>query len=295
MQALIVGLLVVDGCVETEAATGLGLNLRVRARDAQLMEGRLGVDEGGPLVSQVIRPQIRVQRGEGTVVLKGLLGHGGVALHLQAEGDPRHWLVSPMGYDFVQEDELQWNTRLEFSHAIEDAEITLLMQAADKNGRLGPVERALFEISSEIPAAGALVSLAWDMPVDYDLHVEFPDGTVVGSKNRNSHEPRLGEDPNLWRQGAWLDFDSNRGCLLDLRNRENVVWTASAPETGLYKVYVHLHSACGASMANFEVNARIGQEELLWVGGTLYEFDARRHSAGSSNAPGVLVGEFSVP
>ena len=289
-------LLLLGSCLEPESLYGTGLHLRVRAAEAQLMAGPLEDDAGGPSVTQVLRPQPLVKRGEAGVVLKGRLSPEGVALHLQAEGDPDHWHIAPKGFDFVVGDELQWSTELEFSHAIQQDEITLLMQAADKDGRLGPIESTTFTLAPELPPSKLMVSLGWDAPVDLDLHVELPDGTVVGSKNLNSYDPPLSPIPGSeeWKLGGWLDYDSNKDCVLDLRNQENVLWIEGDPPAGHYKVYVNLFSACDAPAVNFEALVLEADELVVRAGATLYEFDAREHPT-SEEAPGLLLVEFDVP
>ena len=188
--------LLVSGCSESSSAFGPGLHQKIRVRDAQLARGLLGSDQGGPEVSQVIRPQALVARGESSVILRGRLGADGVALHLHAVGDPDHWIILPKGEDFVVADELLFAAELEFSHAIASDTITLELQAADESGTLGPIEEVEFTMSDDLPPSQLLFSLAWDAPVDLDLHVETPDGTVVGSKNINSYEPPPGQVPS---------------------------------------------------------------------------------------------------
>ena len=267
----------------------------VRVSEGQLQSGGLGEDRGGPDVSQVLRPQAAVVRGDGTVELGGRLGPGGVALHIQAVGDPDHWVLGAKGFDFVVQDELQFSARLEFSHAITDEEVRVQLQAADENGRLGPIEEASFIMADSVPPAILLVSLAWDAPVDLDLHVRDADGVVVGAKNINSYEPIPGTiDPDAWRQGGFLDFDSNQHCELDLRNRENVVWLEGDPPAGRYQVYAHLFSSCGQASVNMTTTAHLGGELVSEGGATQYDFDSRVHPSGDE-APGLLLMEFDVP
>jgi hypothetical protein len=289
-------LVALPACQEAQSLYGTGLHLRVRAAEAQLRSGALQGDEGGPAVTQVLRPQPLVERGEAGVILEGRLGPGGVALHLQAEGDPDHWHLAPKGFDFVVNDELQWTAELEFSHAIQEDEITVFLQAADEQGRLGPVEETTFTLEPELPPSKLLVSLGWDAPVDLDLHVELPDGTVVGSKNLNSYDAPLSPIPGSeeWKLGGWLDYDSNKGCVLDLRNQENVLWIEGDPPPGHYKVYANLYSACDAHAVNFEALVHEADELIVRAGSTLYEFDARTHPD-PEEAPGLLLVEFDIP
>lgn len=296
-RALLAGLIAsatFTGCEAAPSQFGPGLDLQVRVAGAQLQQGPLGPDEGGPTVSQVLRPQSTVHRGEAAVELDGRLGAGGVALHVQAVGDEDHWIAAPKGFDFVIADELLWDAQLEFSHAIIRDRVTLRLQATDASGRGGPVREVDFGVLPDVPPSALLVSLGWDGPVDLDLHVELPDGTVVGAKNTSSYEPPAGGpiDPDAWMLGAYHDFDSNQQCRLDLRNRENVVWPMP-PTPGIYRVYAQLFSPCDRAAVNFQAMVQRADDVTDVVGGTLHAFDSREHPA-DGEAPGLLVLEFEV-
>ncbi len=295
---LMIGLvsLWIAGCDPSVSSFGPGLHLQLRVSGGQLHNGQLAAEEGGPAVSQVIRPQAEVVRGDVSVVLKGRLAPGGVALHVHALGDPDHWVLGAKGFDFVISDELEFSLELEFSHAIAVETLRVQLQASDKEGRLGPITETEFLIAEQVPPSQLLVSLAWDAPVDLDLYVTDGSGITIGSKNINSYEPPSGQlpPPDAWKDGGFLDYDSNQSCQLDLRNRENVVWLEGEPPSGHYKVYAHLFSACGQAAVNMVTSAML-QGELLGSGGaTQYEFDSRVHP-NSEEVPGLLLLEFDVP
>lgn len=283
-------------CEASPSAFGPGLDLQVRVAGAQLQRGGLAEDAGGPAVSQVLRPQPTVLRGEAGVELDGRLGPGGVALHIKAEGDDDHWLVAPDGFDFVIADELLWDAQLEFSHRIAGERVDVQLQAVDARGRAGPVETIDFTILPDIPPAQLLISLGWDSPVDLDLHVELPDGTIVGPKNTNSLEPPPAGQippPDAWMEGGVYDYDSNQQCRLDLRNRENVVWV-QPPPAGRYRIFAHLFSPCEKPAVNLEVMVMLGSEVLDVAGSTLHAFDARTHP-GNTDPPGLRMLEVEIP
>ena len=287
--------LAATACADNPPLFGPGLHLQVQVDGAGLVRGELGPDAGGPEVSQVLKPQAQVTRGEATVQLSGRLGPGGVALHIQARDDRDHWIAQPGGYDFVVTDELLWGVEIAFSHAIQADTLELLLQAADAEGRLGPIEEVEFVILPDVPPAQLYVSLGWDAAVDLDLHVELPDGTIVGAKNFNSLDPPPGQaqPPDAWMDGAWLDFDSNQECALDLRNRENVMWLGATPAPGTYRVYAHLFSPCDEAAVNFAVTVQREGELTHEVVGTQYPYDAAVHPR-PDEAPGLLVVEFEV-
>lgn len=290
----VVALVAAWGCEPSPSRFGPGLDLSVRVLGGQLRDGSLDADEGGPSVSQVLRPQAAVLRGEATVELDGRLARDGVALHVQAQGDDGHWVVQPAGFDFVVTDELLWDAQLEFSHSIRDDRVTLLLQAFDGEGRGGPTRAVDFVVLPDVAPSQLLFSLGWDSPVDLDLYVQTPDGTIVGPKNINSYEPPAGGviPGDEWMQGGIYDYDSNQQCRFDLRNRENVVWT-QAPPPGRYRVYAHLFSPCDREVVNFQAMVKRGDEVISEVGGTQYAFDSRVHPT-DGEAPGLLVLEVDV-
>ncbi|MEX1367193.1 MAG: hypothetical protein AB1Z98_28965 [Nannocystaceae bacterium] len=295
LAVLLPASLVMPACEASPSRFGPGLDLQVRAAPAQLRRGGLAPDEGGPPVSQVLRPQPEITRGDATVQLRGRLGPGGVSLHLQAEGDDDHWLVAPDGYDFVVTDELLWGTQLEFSHAIAGDRVGLRLQAVDARGRAGPVQTVDFVVLPDMPPSQLLVSLGWNSAVDLDLYVELPDGTIVGPKNPTSNEPTDGvvPPPDAWMDSGVYPYDSNQQCRLDLRNREDVVWVRPPP-SGTYRVYVHLFSPCDAPSVDFQVLVQRNDEVIDEVGGSQYAFDSRVHPA-PGEVPGLLVLELEVP
>ncbi len=296
LLAIAILLVSLSSCDDSLSTFGPGLHLQLRLPEGQLQRGVLRIDSGGPMVSQVLRPQAEVVRGDSSVILRGRLGPGGVALHVQAMGDSDHWVLPAKGFDFVVDDELQFSAKLEFSHAISVDQLVVKLQASDKNGRLGPVRETSFVMAQVVPPSRLLVSLAWDAPVDLDLYLRDSQGVIVGSKNINSYEAPGGQlpPPDAWMQGGFLDYDSNQHCDLDLRNRENILWLAADPPPGHYEVYAHLFSPCGQAAVNMIGTAHLG-DSLLGIGGaTQYEFDSREHPA-SGEVPGLLLLEFDVP
>lgn len=292
----VIALALVTACEPSSSRFGPGLHQQLRVAGAQLHAGAIGADQGGPRVSQVLRPQPQVTRGDATVGLGGRLSPGGVALHVQAVGDPDHWVLPAKGFDFVVADELQFAATLEFSHAIQGDELRVRLAAADADGRLGPVTETSFVIADDVPASRLQVSLAWDAPADVDLHVIDGNGVTIGAKNINSYEPPTGPapPPDAWMQGGWLDYDSNQECRLDLRNRENILWLTADPPPGRYQVFAHLYAPCGQAAVNMEAVVLAGGELVLRAGATQYELDSRVHWV-EGEVPGLLMAEFDVP
>lgn len=290
---VIVGLM--GACEPAPPRIDPGLDLALRVQRAGLRRGPLPPDEGGPAVTQVLRPQPAVLRGEATVELDGRLAPGGISLLLSAAGDDAHWVVAPAGFDFVITDELLWHAQLDFAHHIPGERLRVDAQAVDERGRGGPVTPIEFSLLPDVPPSELSISLGWDSAVDLDLHVEAPDGTIVGPKNPNTVEfpPGVVPPPDAWMDGGVYAFDSNQQCRFDLRNREDVVWF-SPPPAGTYRVYAHLFSPCDQAAVNFRVTVMRGTEVIEEAVATQYAFDARLHPK-PGEAPGLLMLEVEIP
>lgn len=306
--ALVLCTLPLLGCESSISTFDLGLDQQVRVTGGQLVSGPLldpGCDPATasrcPAVTEIRRNQTEVKRGDGTVGVEGRIGPGATALHVWAEGDTNHWVVLPSSFDFTVPDELTYAIKLEFSFAIQTDTLNVYMQAADTSGALGPPSIAEYTILPDVPPAALLISLGWDAPADLDLHVELPDGTIVGAKNINSTKPSsIPGDPG-YMYGGYLDLDSNQQCLIDSLNRENFVWLDHEgdprnlpPPSGRYKVYANLFAPCGASSVNFEATATLAGAKLESAASTLYEFDSRLLPP-VTEAPGLLLMAFDVP
>lgn len=309
VRAATLALCALAGCESSISSFDLGLDQQVRVTGGQLVRGQPedpGCDPATssncPAVTEIRRNQTEVSRGDGTVGLQGRIGRGATALHVWAEGDTNHWVVLPSSFDFTVPDELTYAIQLEFSFAIQTDTLNVYMQAADESGTLGPASIAEYTILPDVPPAALLVSLGWDAPADMDLHVELPDGTIVGAKNINSTKPgSIPGDPS-YMYGGYLDLDSNQQCLIDSLNRENFVWLDHVgdprnlpPPSGRYKVYANLFSPCRTSSVNFEATVTLAGEKLEEsAASTLYEFDARELPS-ADEAPGLLLMVFDVP
>src|SRR5688572_23193943 len=115
----IVPALAICGCAGEIADPDPGLHLKLRVAGAQLIRGPLAPDGGGPAVTLIERPEPQIRRGQGDIGLGGRLAPGGVAVHLQLEGDPDHWVVPAGFFDDNVDTELVWTAQLEFSPDIQ--------------------------------------------------------------------------------------------------------------------------------------------------------------------------------
>jgi hypothetical protein len=285
-------------CAEEEAALqDPGLHLGVRVQGGQLVRGPLPNEAGGPAVTAIERNEPIVARGEGDVGLKGRLEPGGIAVHVQLEGDPDHWVRPAGAFNDVDPDQLDWSVSLEFSPLIPDTSTTVkvLVQGTNEAGTPGPISSTIFQLEPDPPPSKLTFALYWDRPVDLDLHVVTPEGVDLNPKNINSFVPNPAglDPPDAWRNGALFDFDSNQECRIDGRQIERVTFARVDPTPGTYKVFANLFSACGQDVVNFQVQIFRNAERQRMIFGSLYEFDARVQPK-ENEAPGLFVTEFQV-
>lgn len=284
-------------CAGEAADPDPGLHLKLRVAGAQLVRGTLPDESGGPAVTAIERPQPQIQRGQADVGIKGRLAPAGVAVHIQLEGDPDHWVRPATIFDDVVDTELVWSAQLEFSPDIQTSStVRVLVQATDDEGRFGPKNATDYELLPDPPPSALTVALAWDRAADLDLHLVTPEGIDINPKNINSFEPAPPgqvDPPDAWRNGALFDFDSNQECRIDGRQLERVTYQTIPPSPGTYRVFTQLFASCGESVVTFRVAVIRDGEPIRRVTGSLYEFDARIHPQ-ENEAPGLFVTEFQV-
>jgi hypothetical protein len=171
--------------------------------------------------------------------------------------DRGYWIVPAALPDVQSPDFPTFDVSLSFSPDIRVTPRELIVQAVDEKNHFGLASRHALDIVENVAPDGQLVvSLRWDREVDLDLHVVDPQGIEVYKRNINSYElPPPGQpiDPNAWRSGALLDFDSNAACVIDGRRRENIVWK-NEPPAGHYIARVDTFSLCGETFAHWSVD-----------------------------------------
>lgn len=266
-------------CESTRSESGFGEPLRVR--NGVFKEGAL---PGTPPVpsdqaprglaitaietaSTVLRP------GQGEKTLGGRASVGTTAVAITMAGFGRgYWVVGVDGPDPLNGGELGWQALVEVAHDAPIGPKDLLLVAIDAAGNAG-TQRALpicvprvvpdnlNACNQQTPPPAAVVSLSWDEPVDLDLVVVAPDGTVIDAKHPRGRSPKGagasdgGADAATASAAPFLDRDSNAACTLDRVQQEDLVFPdAPAPGAGSYVVFVNMFDACGGrTPAHFRV------------------------------------------
>lgn len=291
-RAFILPLVLVSaGCDGVGADPGLGALLRVRG--GQFCKAPPPAAAAGPEVTAMGTSSSIVRAGRGTV-LSGQVPRGTSAIALWLPDDAGYWLVMPGLPDLLLPAQLTFEARLEVSPLVASGPVELRACAVDEAGVCGPLRTLSLAITSEAEPTGVLVvGLGWSSEADLDLHVVAPGPVEIWEGNINSgRPPPPGElaDPEAWKQGGLLDFDSNKGCVVDGRRREHVVWQQE-PLVGHYLVRVDPSSLCGEPAARWWVEVRWRGAVVRRAGGVFVVEDTRfPHGEGA----GVLALELDI-
>jgi hypothetical protein len=281
------------GCGGAPSDPGLDAYLRVER--AAYYPGDMPPEGGGPEVVSVLLSTNQVRAGEIGKPLLGALDPRATAVAMGLRGDLGYWIV-PAGLPGVEAPDFPtFDVALSFSPDLPAGPHELVLRAVDAEDRLGPPHLdPLTAEGPELPEGELVISLRWDREADLDLHVVDPMGVEIYKRNINSFEPPPpGQpvDPDAWKTGALLDFDSNAGCVIDGRRLESVVWK-TAPPAGHYVVRVDTFSLCRESFANWKVDVRAGGElraRAVGASGAVDEW--MPHDRGA----GVLAVELDLP
>ena len=283
------GAAVVAACSGTSADLGRDADLQIA--DAQFFRGAMP-DGAGPKVASIALLTSTARAGQVGKAAGGALEPPATAAALMLGGDRGYWVL-PAGVPDVQSPTFpSFKASLSFARTLPGGPRDLVVRAVDASGNFGPPSTQSLTILGNEPPPGKLVfSLAWDTESDLDLHVVDPSGTEVFKGNINSWAPPppgQPSDPEAWKTGGILDFDSNASCVIDGLRREDVVWTSAAP-AGHYVVRVDTFSLCSEVSAHWTVRVLADGVELARATGSTFESDtALPHDRGA----GVLALEI---
>lgn len=190
-----------------------------------------------------------------------------VAARIAGQGDG-YWVLPTGPLDPAVPGSRVWRLLADL-HEIPPGRHDLVMSALDDAGRAGSIVTTSLCIGRIVPDNGnvcdprvappeLVVSLTWDRPSDLDILVVTPDNTIVSSKRT---AVGLAEDGRVDRNRpantaagvGYLDLDSNRGCALDGRQVENIVFPEK-PAPGSYLVYVSLADPCHERVTSYVVS-----------------------------------------
>jgi len=263
--------LVLGGCTDREQIDGVDQPLAIRG--AQFVKGELPgsaplpVDSAAtpvePTTTSPLADLAFITPRLSNVRFSGLATAGAVAVAVRFEdlGDG-YWLV-PTGLPDPQAGgRVGWSFVADFGASLPPGRHSLAVVAIDQNGNAGTQTAADLCARSLIPDNGnacypniappaLVVSLAWDTAVDLDLKITTPQGTVIESKRPASGTVSANGEVDYSQPGSGkLDIDSNRDCVIDGRQRENVSFE-QLPSPGTYAVYANLSRSCGQESVSY--------------------------------------------
>ncbi len=308
-------LLALGACASDQASPDEGIDEPLRVESGQFVAGALpgsaavtsdaGVS-ASPRVTDVSSATSDIEEGELGLALSGHATTDTQAIGVRFPDLGTGYWVVPIGApDPTDNGLLTWQFGADFARNLPTGAHDLAFVAIGADGSSGA--QALLSLCVDTPVPDnlnacipkrvppkAVLSLSWDSPVDLDLIVQTPSGVIVGGKTATTVPP--GTSTTTSASTGVLDRDSNRACVIDGIDREDVVWETT-PASGTYEVWVDLFSACGKPAASFEValwlsetqpdgNQKLVQQPPLATG----VLTAVQANGGS--APGLFVGDF---
>jgi hypothetical protein len=285
-------LFALTGCSGSPSDPGLGSLLRVA--NAQYYAGVTPSAQDGPAILSFNNTSNLIRAGQLSKPLSGIVSRDTTAIALFLDGDAGYWIVEPGAEDPTALSQLGFSAKLSFSPSLAPGSYTLEGRAVNALGQFGPPSTATLSAMPQAPSGTLVITLRWVQDADLDLHVVDPNGFEIWAKNINSAPPPVPgqpSDPNAWKSGGILDFDSNASCMIDGLNQEDVYWTVPPP-SGHYLVRVDAFSLCGEAQADWTVQAVLNGAVVGAASGSAHDSDtAFPHVAGA----GVLALEFDVP
>lgn len=301
------GLTVAVGCGGTDGRSGL--EEPFIAHDAQFVRGELPGDPPvafgevpePPRVTGATASVAYLRERLGGFSFSGQSSDDAVSVGIRIDGRGEgYWLRPTLFPDAQKPGELIWQFAVEFQDSLPAGRHRFLTVAFDKDGNAGTQASTTICVNSLVPDNGnacnpereppfVVVSLEWDTPVDLDLKLRLPDGQIIDSDNPVSGEPDDSGNFDFSQSGVGeLRHDSNRDCVGDGRQREDIVFQ-SKPPSGQYVVYASLNRACGEASVTYKSTYHTRVRE-----GDKYSVESGVLGSGSlvSEQAGVFAGTF---
>jgi hypothetical protein len=285
-----------------------------------LKEPAANVDAGPAVTPDVVDVSVAntvIAQGEQGLVFTGHVSTDAqtVAVHFDDLGSG-YWVV-PVGPPDPSDDGLlTWQLTADFGRGLPPGRHLLVFAALDAAGRSGTQSTLLTCIDTPVPdnlnacvptrtPPTAVLSLDWSAPVDLDLSVLNPDGVTVGGKSSRGPSADGGASQTVTTSTATvtsadgvLDHDSNRACVIDGIDREDIVWQAP-PASGVYQVYVDPWSTCGLPAATFTVALWLAETQAdgtqrLVQQSALANGELLAIQADNGASKGLFVGQFVI-
>jgi hypothetical protein len=305
-------------CSQGEALSNAGLDQPIQIEAAQFISGELpgravdassaGDAGAGPRVVEVTIANRVIQPRQSGAIISGHSTTDSQAVAVRFAGLGSGYFVAPVGApDPSDNGQLTWQLVADFGDEIAPGFHDLLFSSVDATGASGP--QFALPVCVDTPAPDnlnacapsrapptAVVSLSWNTPVDLDLVVQTPSGTIIGGKLVAASAPDGGGPaPGT----GVLDHDSNRDCAIDGIQREDIVWQ-STPQSGVYQVRADLFSACHQPAVTFTASLWLartqsdGTKRLVEQPTPIATGVLTAAQANGGAAPGLYLGSFEL-
>lgn len=319
---VLVAAVLTGGCAEHGVSDVQGIGEPIVVESGQFLPGPLpgqlpldasldGYSAASPSVADINVANAVISEGEQGLVLSGHATTNGQTLGVRfADLGSGYWVV-PLGPpDPSDNNLLTWQVGADFAKNLPPGFHDLLFAAIGAEGTGGveseltvcvdtPVPDNLNICAPTRPPPTAVLSLSWDTPVDLELIVETPSGTMIGGSSAAAMtlDGGVPSATVTSASGATLDRESNRNCVIDNIDRDDLVWQAS-PAAGTYQVWVDLFRACGQPAATFTVSLWLaetqsdGNERLVEQSPPLASGELTAAQANGGSSSGLFVGSF---
>jgi hypothetical protein len=257
----------------------------LRVAGAQRVEGPPPVESSatpGPQVTTVALLGARIWPGQLDKPLAGSLEQGATAVSLFLVGDRAHYVLPAGAPDVTAPTQPTFLAHLSFSPSLVLGPHELWLQATNSLGQYGPPSIQKLLSDEEPPAQGALVVvLRWQRAADLDLHVEQPDGQEIWTRRKSGNTTEAPGRPPMGSGSGFLDVDSNALCVIDGRQREQVIYPRAAA-LGRYRIRVDTFSLCGQASAYWQASALVDGVQVASAMGQSLPTDTRgEHGLGA--------------
>jgi len=309
-------------CTANEVSDVQGIGEPIVVESGQFLAGPLpgqppvdastdGSAGPAPVVADINVANAVIAEGEQGLVVSGHATPSGQTIGVRfADLGSGYWVVPLGAPDPSDNNLLTWQLTADFARNLPPGFHELLFTAVGAGGSSGvessltvcvdtPVPDNLNICAPSRPPPAAVLSLSWDTPVDLELVVETPSGITIGGTEAaaTSLDGGVGSMVVSSASGALLDHESNRNCLIDNIDRDDLVWQET-PETGTYQVWVDLFRACGQPAATFTVSLWLaelqadGTQRLIEQTPPLANGELTAAQANGGTSSGLFVGSF---
>jgi hypothetical protein len=227
-----------------------------------------------------------------------------------------YWIVPVGPIDAAMNGDRSFSMKVNFAPSVPGGHHTLEVSALDAAGNAGPLITLDVCVTPSVPdyttspatshtcrpsspLPALVISMKWDVNLDLDLTVIFPDGTNHNPKDPNAEEADGGEGGAA---AAFFDRDSLRNCYDDGYRQEDLIFP-DTPTPGTYLIYANPFQSCGQPSTTFSASVYKAQGvcptcgqvvEFTQAGQVLGSTSFGNQTTGGSSL-GLYVGAYTYP